>query len=209
MARARATDEAALIRAAARVFRAKGYHNTTIDDIAEAAQVSRPTVYSYAKSKRWMLERIVTQLLEEIDSRLEADRQVGQKPVERLRSVVNTFVSLAVTHRVLFPVLFNEETELSPTMRKRFRAWAHHTTTDFRELLDECVSDGSFAIGLDPTVAANLIVSMLTSIHRWYNPKGSVSPEQLTDQVLLLIGGVLEDAPSQVRGAGRRTAVLD
>lgn len=47
MARSRATDNETLLRAAAEVFESKGYSNATIDDIAEAAGISRPTVYKY------------------------------------------------------------------------------------------------------------------------------------------------------------------
>ena len=51
MAQARRSSEAALLRAAGRVFAEKGFHSTTIDDIAVAAGVSRPTVYAYTRSK--------------------------------------------------------------------------------------------------------------------------------------------------------------
>lgn len=196
MARSRATDELALIRAAARVFRAKGYRNTTIDDIADAARVSRPTVYSYAKSKRWLLDRLVYDLLDDHATRLEAARLVGETPYDHLRAVINTHVESAVAHRTFYAILFSEETELSPSVRSRFRAWAHQTTSDFRELLESCLDEASVKTGLDPTIAANLIVSMLTSIHRWYNPRGPVKPEHLTEQILMVISGVLNHAPT-------------
>lgn len=198
MARARATDETALIRAAGQVFRDKGYHNATIDDIAEAAHISRPTVYAYAESKRWILDRLVDQLLDEVDARLEADSQAGATPLEHLRAVIGTYVSLAVDNRALYPVLLTEETDLSPKMRKRYRLWAHRNTNFFRNVLEDCLSDGTHEARLDSTIAANLIVSMLTSIYRWYDPKGPLTPEQLTDQIFLLISGVLKQPPSAV-----------
>jgi AcrR family transcriptional regulator len=43
MARERATDTQALVSAAAKTFREKGYRSSTIDDIALAAGISRPT----------------------------------------------------------------------------------------------------------------------------------------------------------------------
>ncbi|MFI0423679.1 hypothetical protein C1I98_14160 [Spongiactinospora gelatinilytica] len=194
MARARATDEGALIRAAAKVFRAKGYRNTTIDDIADAAGISRPTVYSYAKSKRWLLDRIVRDLLDDHDARLRADRESGETPHARLRAVINTHVTSAIVNRTFYSILFSEQSELSPAVHRRFRQWAHRTTADFRDLLESVLDDAALAAGLDPGVAANLIVTMLTDIYRWYDPKGPVKPEQLTEQILLVVGGVLRPA---------------
>src|SRR5215469_1382674 len=41
----------AVIRAAAREFNRKGYHNTSLDDIAARLEVTKPTVYYYVTSK--------------------------------------------------------------------------------------------------------------------------------------------------------------
>src|SRR5947207_3742350 len=45
----------AVIRAAAREFNRKGYHNTSLDDIATALEVTKPTVYYYVTSKEQLL----------------------------------------------------------------------------------------------------------------------------------------------------------
>jgi len=66
VARSPATDSAALISAAAAVFKSKGYHNATIDDIADAAGVSRPTVYKYTQNKRALLDSMLDAVLDAI-----------------------------------------------------------------------------------------------------------------------------------------------
>lgn len=62
MARERATDTTALVAAAAETFHRKGYRNSTIDDIAEAAGISRPTVYKYTRSKQHLLDLMVDEV---------------------------------------------------------------------------------------------------------------------------------------------------
>lgn len=192
MARARATDTQALIRAAAKVFRAKGYRNTTIDDIAAAAKVSRPTVYAYAKSKRWLLDQIVHELFDDLRARFDADMHAGETGYEHLRSVIRGQTEVCVVNRSFFWILFSEQTELSPATRKRFRSWGHDMTRDFGDLLKTCLNERSVREGLDLTVAANLVVTMLTSIHRWYDPKGPVDLDQLTEQILIVLGGIID-----------------
>src|SRR2546421_12369540 len=53
--RDREVKREAVIRAAAHAFNRKGYHNTSLDDIAAALEVTKPTVYYYVTSKEQLL----------------------------------------------------------------------------------------------------------------------------------------------------------
>lgn len=194
MARARVTDDAALLTAAASVFREKGYRGTTISDIADAAGVSRPTLYSYAGSKQWLLDRIVRELLDRTTRLLDADCQAGRTPWQRLHAVVARHVVSAVENGGFYAILLSEESELSPETREYYRVVATRNTAIFRSLLDDCAPENRGDI-LDTTIAANLIVSMLSSLHRWYDPDGPVGLTQLTEQITLVVRRVLGDAP--------------
>jgi AcrR family transcriptional regulator len=190
MARAKATDPAAVIAAAASVFRTKGYRNTTIDDIAEAAGIAKPTVYQYAKSKQWLLTQVVDGVIKDLERRARVQHDFTLTPIERLHSTVRAHVAAAVELRTFYAIVLSEETELSAAARRRFRTWAHRLTEEFRALLAECEPPGA----LDLTVAAHLIITMINSLYRWYDPKGPLPLEALADQVVLAVDGIL--APS-------------
>jgi TetR/AcrR family transcriptional regulator, cholesterol catabolism regulator len=195
MARERATDTSALVRAAARVFEEKGYRNATIDDIAAAAGISRPTVYKYSRSKQWLLDRIADEVTSYLGARLRAILDSSAEPAARLRQVIEIHVEAAVTNRTFYAIVFSEETELSGLARRKFRIWAHQVTEDFRELMEECRAAGGPSDGLNTTIAAHLILTMLTSLHRWYQPGGAVKPGQLTEQILAVVGAVFPGVP--------------
>src|SRR5262245_24668651 len=55
MAHDRALKRDAVILAAARAFRARGYHNTSLDDLAASLKVTKPTLYLYVRNKEAML----------------------------------------------------------------------------------------------------------------------------------------------------------
>jgi AcrR family transcriptional regulator len=200
MARGRATDTGALVRAAARVFEEKGYRNATIDDIAAAAGISRPTVYKYAHSKQWLLDRIADEVTSYLGARLRAVLDSSAEPAARLRQVIEIHVEAAVTNRTFYAIVFSEETELSAVARQKFRVWAHQVTEDFQGLAEECRAAGDPGDGLNTKIAANLILTMLTSLHRWYQPAGEVGPGQLTDQILAAVGAVFPGAAVPVAG---------
>lgn len=191
MARDRATDTARLVEAAAEVFSKKGYRNATIDDIAVAAGISRPTVYKYTKSKQYLLDLMVEQMTLDLSARIRSVLESTERPGLRLRRLIDAHVEAACANRTFYSIVFSEEVEISATGRERFRAWAHQVTTDFKLLLDECLAEQARPPAIDTSVAANLVLSMLTALHRWYDPAGPTTPEQLGEQIQLLIRTVV------------------
>ncbi|KAA1021471.1 TetR/AcrR family transcriptional regulator [Pseudonocardia sp. EV170527-09] len=187
MARERATDTTALVAAAGEAFRRKGYRNATIDDIAEAAGISRPTVYKYTRSKQHLLDLMVEEVTADLRRRLELVLESGEPPETRLRGMISAHIEAASANRTFYAIVFSEEVELSEQGRASFRAWAHDRTQDFRLLLDECLPAGG---GIDTTIAANLVMSMLATLYRWYDPSGAVSPEELGRQIEKLLGAL-------------------
>ncbi|GAA4700133.1 TetR/AcrR family transcriptional regulator [Pseudonocardia yuanmonensis] len=187
MARERATDTTALVAAAAEAFRRKGYRNATIDDIAEAAGISRPTVYKYTRSKQHLLDLMVDEVTGDLGRRLKEVLESGEPPQTRLREMIWAHIEAASANRTFYAIVFSEEVELSEQGRATFRSWAHGRTQDFRLLLDECLPAGS---GVDTTIAANLVLSMLATLYRWYDPAGPVKPEVLSDQIEKLLGAL-------------------
>jgi AcrR family transcriptional regulator len=191
VARSPATDSAALINAAAAVFKSKGYRNATIDDIADAAGVSRPTVYKYTQSKRALLDSILDAVLDAITARLREVLASADPPALKLRRLIAIHVETATSMQTFYWILFSEETELSDEARARFRSFSHADAVDFQALLEDCVAAGAAAQGIDTWIAANLVLSMLTSLYRWYDPSGPTSPQQLERQIGAVLGALM------------------
>jgi AcrR family transcriptional regulator len=191
VARSPATDSAALTKAAAEVFKSKGYHNATIDDIADAAGVSRPTVYKYTQSKRALLDSMVDAVLDAISARLHKALATADPPADKLRRLITIHVETATSMQTFYGILFSEETELSDEARARFHSFSHAVATDFQALLNDCIAAGAAARGVDTWIAANLVLSMLTSLYRWYDPTGPTTPQQLELQIAAALGALM------------------
>lgn len=199
VARGRATDTTALVAAAAEVFRDKGYRNSTIDDIAEAAGISRPTVYKYTKSKQYLLDLMVEVVTSDMSQRMREVLDSTDDPGEKLRRSVRTHIESAVTNRTFYAIVLSEQTEVSEASRELFNKWARGITREFEQLVADCLRAQPALPAIDTSIAANLVLSMLTSLHRWYDPAGQVSPAQLTEEILMLLaplvpGGARTDA---------------
>jgi len=185
MARERATDTTALVAAAAEAFRVKGYRNATIDDIAEAAGISRPTVYKYTRSKQHLLDLMVEEVTGDMTRRQSMIMASDEPAQARLGQLIRAHIDSTITNRTFYAIVWAEEIELSEAARQRFRSWAHTVTQDFRVLLTDGLPDDA---AINPTIGANLVLSMLSTLYRWYDPHGPVGPDGLADQIESLVG---------------------
>lgn len=194
MARERATDTGALVSAAAKTFREKGYRSSTIDDIALAAGISRPTVYKYTRTKQQLLDLMVDEMTKKLEQEVRNFQSSADGPVDRLRKTISAHIQASSANRTFYAIVFSEQTELSDAARKTFLRWARKQTKDLRVLLDECLAAQSAKDrpSVDTRIAANLLESMLATLYRWYDPAGSTSPEQLAEQIWILVGNVFE-----------------
>jgi TetR/AcrR family transcriptional regulator, cholesterol catabolism regulator len=198
VARQRASDTESIVNAAARVFERKGYSDTTIDDIAAEAKVSKPTVYQYAKSKQWLLDTIVERVIYSLRDQIAEIVEADLTPGDRLERFVHASVRNATRHRTYYAVMFSGQTALSPLALRRFRDFSNDSDAAVRAMVRDCVADGSVRADIDLGVVVRLLNGMLTSVHRWYSPKApnALDAEQIADEALKMLRGfILAPAP--------------
>lgn len=193
MARRRVTTVQELVDAAARVFQRVGYVDATIADIAAEAGVSKPTVYQYVDSKRWLLETIVEQVIYPLRHNIEQILTSDDSPRDKLVAFIRVHVESAITYRTYYAVLTADQHQLSPQALRNYRSWARDVNHATEKLLHECVESGVIRDDLDIGISAHLLNGMLLSIARWFHTTGRVTAEQLVDQVLGMLSGYILD----------------
>lgn len=104
----RPVRERQIVDAAVSVFARRGYHPATVDDVAEAAGISKPMVYAYVGTKEELFvacmrresERLVAAVTEAVDR--------GQKPDERMWRGLRAFFAFVADHRDGWRVLYRQ-----------------------------------------------------------------------------------------------------
>src|SRR5580693_7418177 len=192
MGRRRALETQDLVAAAARVFERRGYADATLDDIAAEAGVSKPTVYQYVSSKQRLLETIVEQaiypLREGIEQIVDSTAGAGDK--------LEAYVRLHVNSAARYRVLMADQHQLSPQGLRNYQSWARQVNRSAEQLLRQGVDEGLVRPDIDIPIAVNLLNSALTSIARWYHPTDRLKPDQIHDQVMKVLHGLLLQQPA-------------
>lgn len=192
VARPRTTSTEVIIDTAATLFLERGYHNTSIEDVAEAAGISKPTVYKYVESKQWLLDRIMLGVMEELSRAFRPWPTDVEALNKQLDEYLDFGIDAATRLRVFYRILFSEETEMSEPVRDRWKAFATEAREHFEQLLIVCRDQGRVAADINTEVMANLFVTTFVSLHRWYHPEGSVPPTELRSALKRLLTGVFD-----------------
>src|SRR6266404_9571720 len=111
----------AVIRAAAHAFNHKGYHNTSLDDIAAALEVTKPTVYYYVSNKEQLLFECFVAGIEPIRAGLREAKSLDVPARERLNTVLRNYAQ-AMASEFGWCMVRVEDQDLSPAMSSQIKA---------------------------------------------------------------------------------------
>jgi AcrR family transcriptional regulator len=103
-----AARRAAILDSAQRVFGQRGYHGTSIDDVAQAAGISKALIYEHFASKRELHAELVALHAGELFRRLEANANAGTAGELRMRGGVDIFFAFVEEQREAWRVLFRD-----------------------------------------------------------------------------------------------------
>jgi len=173
-ARDRDTKREAVIRAAARAFREHGFHNTSIDDIARALHVTKPTIYYYVANKEQLLFECFMAGLGQIRVAMARATQTRGAALARLRQVIARYAQ-AIASEYGWCMVRAEDQDLSPQMGAKIRLLKSEIDQGIRRLLREGMQDGSIQ-PCDPRMTAFAIAGALNWIAHWYRHDQSMSP---------------------------------
>lgn len=174
-----------LIRVAATLFKDHGYRATTLNDIAVGAGMDRATVYYYVGSKEELLREAVRGLLGENVS--QAELLVGAKlsPREKLEGIIHL---LMLSYDKNYPYAYVYIQQKMQRVADALSPWAKemaNQTNRFekavRSIIQEGMQSGVFRDDVPVNLAANAIFGVVNWTHRWYDPGGRNSAEEIAD----------------------------
>ena len=172
----------AVIRAAARAFAARGYHNTSLDDLAADLNVTKPTIYTYVSSKEELLFECFRKGVDQILAGFQAAELTGGSGRHRLMTVAREY-AIAVTGDFGWCMVRLEEEGLSPTMSRKIKSLKSEVDQGLRQLIRAGVADGSIR-PCDQKMAAFALAGALNWIAHWHRANDALSPEQIAAHLL-------------------------
>ncbi|MBT7783873.1 MAG: TetR/AcrR family transcriptional regulator, partial [Anaerolineae bacterium] len=172
--------------AAAQIFRIKGYHATSMSDIAGAVNLQKASLYHHVSSKQDILLELLDQALElltgEIISIVRDEELSSDK---KLRQMIYAYLNALISYVDLSSVLLMEHRSLNPERHARHIPNRDRFEALWRKVIEEGMQTDVFCCAETSLTARNLLGAMNWVI-TWYNPKGELSIEDIADQTASL-----------------------
>jgi len=174
----------AVIQVAARAFRARGYHNTSLDDIATDLNVTKPTVYHYVQNKEQLLFECFRTGLQQIMQAFDEVADSKAKARERLALVMTRYAE-AITSDFGWCMVQAENQDLSAAMSRKVKALKSEIDQGLRQLIAQGAKDGSLR-PCDTKMTAFAIAGSLNWIAHWYRSDEALTATQIAERFIEL-----------------------
>lgn len=167
----------AMLREASMSFNRRGFHGTSLDDVAQQLGVTKAALYYYFPNKQAMLKACFDQVMEAAFANLERAKREGKTGREKLRLILTYFLEYIINDLNVSVTIMEEDT-LSPDDMALVKADRDRFEYALRDLIREGIKDGSI-VPCDPKLAVLTLLGTLNFVPRWFRPGGQWTSSQL------------------------------
>lgn len=197
----------AIYREAAAAFNRRGFHGTSMDDIAHALGVTKAALYRYVPNKHQLLYRCHLDAMDAAFASLEHGRAAGGSGLEMLERTLRGYLG-AIIDEFGHRVVLLEENALEPAHAARIVARRDAFEAALRDLVELGIADGSI-VACDPKLAVFALLGALNWVPKWYAPKGAWSGGQLPHALARLLVRAIAAHPGGLDGDVGAVVVTD
>jgi AcrR family transcriptional regulator len=181
-----------LLAIAARLFAERGFKNTTVRDIADAAGILSGSLYHHFDSKESIVDELLDSFQQALWREYDAIEASDLSPRQKLEAVVRTSFDAIDRHHSEVAIFQTDAAHLASF--ERF-AYLEERNVRFRDLwtslLREGVAAGELRADLDVELVYRFLRDTVWVAVRWYRPGGDLTPSQVADQYLhILLEGI-------------------
>ncbi len=181
----------ALLADAARVFAQRGYHRTSMRDLAKASGVSLAGLYYYVQSKDELLYLIQTRSFDAVVAGMHERLASVKDPIERLGRFIENHLDYFASHMAEMKVLSHEAEALTGDYLHDVNEKKREYTRALMDILAGIEKTHGPA-HLNRRVATYSLFGMMNWIYNWYDPLGDLGVETLAQSVSrLFLGGYI------------------
>ena len=181
-----------IYRVAAEIMCHKGYEATSMNDIAEAAGLTKAGIYHYIRGKEDLLFEIMMYAMDNVDRNIIAPAQEVADAEERLKTIVDRHTKSVIEGVGAITIVLEEMAALTPAHRRAITSRKRAYFEFIRRTLEQLAEEGKLR-SVNPTIAAFSLLGMILWISRWYRRDGKITPQEaLHDYLEIAMNGVLK-----------------
>jgi len=180
--------EEVLYETAARWFNSRGYHGTSLSDLAKELGITKAALYNYVSNKRDLLYNVHVRSLQA--ARAAQQRAAAERTgLDRVRKMIFNYVA-AITESPTVTFILLEDGALAPQQAEEILAARRALDHEFRSWVAAGIRDKSI-LPCDPQLVSLLVTGSMAWVTKWYDPKGPWTGEQVAEAMSALVARML------------------
>ena len=180
-----------ILEAAAQVFREKGYHAASMNDIAQSVNLQKASLYHHISSKQEILLALLDQGIDLLYQKIATVAESDLPPAEKIRRSVQTYLQTLVDHGDLAAVLLFEHRSLDEAYRQSHFPRRDQFEALWREMIQEGIETGQFS-ETDSGLASKYLLGVMNWTVTWFRLDGGLNAWEMGDQIAgLFLEGIL------------------
>jgi len=180
-----------IYRVIARLFAYRGYHSTSMREIARELGMNQSSLYHYFASKQDILFTLMNDAMDDVLAILEEISSTDLLPEDRLNRVLSFYTQYYAGDQERLILLINEMNSLNEEYRSILVGKQRRYVQLIKSILEELAAQGKIK-QIDPAIATFAFFGMVHYTIKWYHKDGPVSLDQLANAfVEIFTKGVL------------------
>lgn len=174
-----------ILEEAVKLFYARGFNGTTLDDIAAELGVTKPFIYTHFRSKVDLLAALCKPTIEMSLEAVRAGSALPGTASERLFHAVFGFTKVVLQRQANIAIYFREEKNLSESALEEINDLRKRFDRLLSDLLQQGVTAGEFDVP-DVRLAALAIGGMISWAYTWHRPSGRLTLDDMGTEMARL-----------------------
>jgi AcrR family transcriptional regulator len=170
-----------ILISAAQIFGQKGFHATSMQDIADSVNLQKASLYHHFESKQEILLNLLDRALDLLIERITTVQTLPLPPEEKLREALRIYVQTLADYQDLAAVLLLEHRSLEPALQGRHLPRRDRFERLWRSLIQEGQDAGVFCC-TPPSLTARALLGVMNWTITWYRKDGPLSPGEIAEQ---------------------------
>lgn len=191
-----------ILDASAQIFSQKGYHGTSMQDIAGAVNLQKASLYHHVSSKQEILFELLNRGLLLLNETVDQAIDSAYPAEENMRQSIKAYLTALTKHQDLTSVLLLEYRSLEPSYLKRHIKERDRFEMLWRKIIESGVKEQVFACD-DPAMAARALLGVMNWTVTWYRNDGPLTAGEIADQISDLYLQGLTARPGDGSGSAR------
>jgi len=174
----RAEKEDQLLEAATHLFKEKGYHSTSMQELADALGMQKGSLYYYIEGKEELLRRLMERVTSFMATQIDEIYASDLPPAQKLRWALENHAVTMMEHLDLVAVYLHEYRNLPPERLAEALAIRKHYEQVLMQIVEDGIASGEFR-AVNVKMAVFGMLGMLNWTHQWFSPDGPFSSNEV------------------------------